>query len=240
MTLEELLKALAGVQDGQKYTDALKAIVEAKDSDLTAKTNQHKATSKALKDAEDKLKKTAERLTKLSDHIGLDEEAEDLEAALAEASKAGKKGGDEALLKRIAKLEKDHKKAQSDSEALLAAERGKRHDTMKAQAILSSLTAGKAVKPDKLVALLTAAVKVNDDDTMVYVDDKGKEISIQDGVTAWLKANPEFVLSGQNAGGGSGAGTGAAGGEGSFGKQLAQTMGKTAETQIKAQDQYFN
>lgn len=240
MTLEELLKALGAVQDGQKLVDAVKAIVEGKDGEITQKATQNRTAAKALKDVEDKLKASNEKLKKFADHIGVDEDAEDLDAALAEAAKAGKKGGDDALLKRLEKLETSRKKDKEDADKLLAEERGKRHALLKGEAIKSALTAGNATRADELVGLLTGRVQIGDDDLLTFTDDKGQSVKVEDGVKAWLSTRPEFVKNPQTPGGGSGGGTG--GGTdtgGSLGKELAQQYGTTQKAAVDAQSHYF-
>lgn len=239
MPLKELLEALAKLTDGSKYIDALNAIIAVKDGDVTKVKNDLKTIKAAAKESEIKLKAAAERLTKLQDHLGIDDDVEDLDTALADALKTKAKGGDEALLKRLQKLENDRKKDKTDADNLLAIERGKRHDAMKSQAIISALTAGKAIKPEKLIALLQNSVKVNDDDTLTYTDENGSEIAIGDGVTAWLKANPEFVSNSQQPGGGSAGGNGGAGGGNDFAKNLAIENSKASEVAIKGQETYF-
>ena len=239
MTLEELLAALGKLPEGSKFAEVIKTLIAAKEAELATKSTQYKTLTKTLKDTEDKLKAANERVSKLSDHIGIDEDVEDLDAALDTAAKNNKKGGDEVLLKRLEKLERDRKKEKETSDALLATERGKRHDAMKNQAIIAALTAGKAVSPEKLVALLQSSVMVNDDDTLVFTDAKGTELSINDGVAAWLKANPEFAGNPQNAGGGSAGGGGSSTDAGAFGKQLAEQNAAAQKAAADAQDHYF-
>ncbi|WP_378955389.1 hypothetical protein [Pelosinus sp. sgz500959] len=239
MPLKELLEALGKLQDGQKYVDALNAIIATKDGDLTKAKNDLKTTKAAVKESETKLKTATERLGKLQDHLGIEDDIEDLDTALTELATAKPKGADEKLLKRLQKLENDRKKDKADADALLATERGKRHDAMKNQAIISALTAGKAIKPEKLIALLQNSVKVNDDDTLTFTDENGSEIAINDGVAAWLKANPEFVSNTQTPGGGSAGGNGSTGGNNDFAKNLAAENSKGVEASSKGQEIYF-
>ena len=239
MTLEELLAALAKTPEGQKFVDAINAIIAVKDGEVTKAKNDLKTTKTAAKESETKLKAAAERLTKLQDHLGIDDDTEDLDEALETAMKSKGKGGDEALLKRLQKLESDRKKDKADAEALLATERGKRHEAIKSQAIITALTAGKAIKPEKLIALLQNSVKVNEDDTLTFTDENGSEIKVDEGITAWLKANPEFVSNSQQPGSGSTGGNGGAGEGNDFAKNLAIENSKSAEVASKGQETYF-
>lgn len=239
MTLAEFIASLAKLPDGEKLVENLNAIIAVKDGDLTKAKNELKTTKSAVKESETKLKTTTERLTKLQDHLGIDDDTEDLDDALANASKSKSKGGDEALLKRLQKLEKDRAKDKTDSDALLASERGKRHEAIKSQAIITALTAGKAIKPEKLIALLQNSVKVNEDDTLTFTDENGSELKVDEGIAAWLKTNPEFVSNTQQPGSGSAGGNGGAGGGNDFAKNLAIENSKASEVASKGQETYF-
>lgn len=250
MTLEELLAALAKLPEGSKFTEALKAIIATKDSEINQKGTQFKTLTKTLKETEEKLKKVTERLEQFHDHTGIADDVEDLEAALAELkNQAEKNGGQNApeiaqLQKDIAKLQRDLRKAtdaQAVSEKTAAEERGKRQTSERNRALLAALSEHKAIKPDQLLKILADKVKVNDDDSLTFLKDDGEEIEVNAGVKGWLDANPEFVINTQNPGGGGGGGThGKAGEVGAFGKSLAQqvTAQQTPALQ-KGQEFYF-
>ncbi|WP_312560865.1 hypothetical protein [Anaerospora sp.] len=240
MTLDELLAALTKLPEGAKLTEAIKALIATKETEIAQKGSQCKGLTKTLKESEEKLKATSDRLTKLHDHLGIDEDVEDLDGALAEAAKAGKKGGDEALLKRLEKLEKSRKQDKDASDKLLAEERSKRHDLLKRQTLLSSLTAGNAARADELVGLLSGMVQIGDDDELTFVDEKGQSVRVEDGVKGWLAARPEFVKNAQNPGAGSGAGGGKGGEEGgNIGKTVATKVAETAKASSDAQTHFF-
>jgi chromosome segregation ATPase len=253
LTLEELLAALAKLPEGSKFSEALKVIIAAKEAELTQKGTQFKTLTKTLKETEEKLKKTTERLEKFYDHTGVADDVEDLETALVELKakeeEALKNGGKAApeisqLQKDIAKLQRDLKKAteaQVASEKTATEERSKRQTSERNRALLASLTEHKAIKPDQLLKILSDRVKVNDDDSLVYLKEDGEEIDVKTGVKGWLEANPEFVFNPQNPGAGGGGGTnGKAGDAGTFGKELAQqvTAQQTPALQ-KGQEFYF-
>lgn len=253
MNLEELLKALGLLQDGQKFVEAVKALVAAKDGEIVQKGNQYKLLAKTLKETEDKLKGANERLTKFHDHIGIEEDVEDLEIALEEFinnhSVGGKGDGKSSpelsqLQKDIAKLQRELKKAadaQTLAEKKANEELAKRQKSDKNRALLAALTDNKAIKPEQLIKILSDQVKVNDDDSVVFLKDDGEEVQVGEGVKAWLDANPEFVLNSQKPGGGSGSIGGTKGVEaGSFGKDLAgQSSNQQSSVLQKGQEFYF-
>ncbi len=254
MTLEELLAALAKLPEGAKFIEALKAIVTAKDGEISQKSTQFKTLTKTFKETEAKLKETTNRLEKFHDHTGIADDVEDLEAALVDLKakeedaikNAVGKGAPEIaqLQKDIAKLQRDLKKAtdgQAASEKTATEERSKRQNSERNRVLLAALSEHKAIKPDQLLKILADKVKVNDDDTLIFFKDDGDEIDVNAGVKGWLDANPEFVVNAQNPGGGGGGGTHGKSGEvGAFGKELAKqvTTQQTPALQ-KGQEFYF-
>ncbi|WP_371380897.1 hypothetical protein [Sporomusa aerivorans] len=252
MTLEELLAALAKLPEGSKYAEALKAIIATKDGEIAQKGTQFKTLTKTLKEAEEKLKKTTDRLEKFHDHTGVADDVEDVEAALVELKAkeeealkaAGGKGAPEItqLQKDIAKLQRDLKRAteaQVISEKTAAEERSKRQSSERNRALLAALTENKAIKPDQLLKILADKVKVNDDDSLTFIKDDGEEMEVTVGVKGYLDANPEFVINDQNRGGGGGGGTAGKNGEaGAFGKSLAQ-QATTQQTPALQKGQAF-
>lgn len=249
MNLEELLKALALIPDGQKFIDAIKAIITAKDSEVAQKTTQLKTLTKTLKTTEDKLKSTTDRLEKFHDHTGIADDVEDLDSALAdlkakedEVLKNGGKGTPEItqLQKDIAKLQRDLKKAteaQASSEKLATEERTKRQNSERNRVLLAALTENKAIKPDQLIKILSDRIKVNDDDSVFFVKEDGDEVQVSEGVKTWLEANPEFVANYQNPGSGSFNG-GANGNKNSFAEALLKSEQPTERLQ-QAENHYF-
>lgn len=239
MTLEELLAALAKLPEGSKFSEALKAIIVAKEAEVTQKSTQYKTLTKTLKDTETKLKSSEDRLTKVFDHLGIDDDVEDLDEALATAAKTSKKGGDEALLKRLEKLEKARKADKDASDQLISEERGKRHELLKKQALTSALTAGNAARPDELVGLLSGMVQIGDNDELSFIDEKGASIKVEDGVKNWLTARPEFVSNSQRPGANSGPGGGKDGEKGGIGESIAKKVAENTKTSADAQAHFF-
>lgn len=105
-----------------------------------------------------------------------------------------------ALLQQI----KDLTAKYTASEEKAAAERTKRIQTAINSQLVSALTKGKAIKPDVFSNLLAGNVIAKDDDSLVYKNGD-KEISVTDGVKAWLTENPWAVKNDSNPGAGSGA-----------------------------------
>ncbi len=240
MTLEQLLAALAKLPEGTVFAEALKAIIAAKEAEITQKNAQYKTLTKTLKDAEDKLKVSSERLEKFYDHLNIDEDVDDLDNALTDALKNSQKGGDAALLKRIEKLEKARQKDKDDSDKLISEERGKRHDLLKRQTLLSALTAGNATRADELVGLLLGKVQIDENDELTFIDEKGQAVKVEDGVKNWLTARPEFNKNVQRPGAGSGAGGGAGGGDdGNLGKTVAAKVAENSKASTDAQAHFF-
>ncbi|VBB05576.1 Hypothetical protein LUCI_0786 [Lucifera butyrica] len=251
MNLEELLKALGLLPEGQKFVEAIKTILAVKDGEVAKKSNQYKTLTQTLKETEDKLKTVTGHLTKFYDHTGIDDTAEDLDAALEEYIKgitSGKGDGKPApeiaqLQKDLAKLQRELKKsieAQTAAEKKAEEETAKRQTSEKNRVLLAALTENKAIKPDQLLKILSDRLKVTDDDSVVFVKEDGEEIKVQDGVKSYLDANPEFMQNYQNPGGGSGGGSSTGGQAGSFGKELAKQV-STQQTQSlqKGREFYF-
>lgn len=245
MTLEELLAALAKVPDGSKYVEALKTIIATKDTEIEAAGGKNKTVAKAQKEAEKKLKATEEKLSKVLDHLGIDEDEEDLDAALAAADKNGKTKGDDALMKRLDKLEKQRKAEKEESDRLLGEERGKRLDALKRQELLKALNENNAARPEDLVDFLFGKVQVGDNESFTLADDKGNQVKIGDGVKSYLATRPEFTKNSQKPGGGSntsGATDTPVGKDGKplgFGAAMAMKAAESNKASIDAQAQFF-
>lgn len=233
MNFEQLLAALAKLQGGAELAAALTAIMAAKDAEVSTALSKSKTGSKEQKELDKKLKTTEAQLVKVLDHLGIDAD-DDLDEALAAASKAGKKGGDEALQKRLDKLEKDRKAEKAALEQQLADERGKRQSTTKRAELLKALIDHKAARPEDMVELLLSRVEIGDDESLTFTDEKGTPVKVPDGVKSWLTARPEFVKNSQNPGGGSVTGGGTSGDAGDGNPLSGAALAKQAATNTKA------
>ncbi len=76
--------------------------------------------------------------------------------------------------------------------------------------VIKALTDGKAINPTEMSKILLANVAVGDDDKITYKDGD-KELTIADGVSGWLKANPWAIKADIQPGAGGGHGAGGVG-----------------------------
>lgn len=215
-TLEEITKALEGLEDGTEFIAGLKTLSE----EIGKKNREAQGLRTRLKTAEDSIGTVNGKFSKVAAFIGLEDEAEDLEAAL-EALKekqiaAGGKGSKSApeiaeLTSQLNQLKRDMKKISDDKvgfEKAAGEEKAKRHTVLRDLALRNALEAGKAVKPQRLTKMLVNNVKIMDDDSLIFVNDDGSEVTIDEGVKSFLTENPEFVVNPQNPGAGGGGGNG--------------------------------
>mgnify|MGYP003586197212 CR=1 FL=1 len=201
MTLEEILAFLKNVKDGEKYATGLDALFKTQETVLT----QSKATIAQLQKEAKTHKGSMEGLTakieKFADALGISEDDEELDTAIANALKTKGGTGDPALQRKVERLTKQLNETTTKLTEQVTAERGKRHAAMINNALVTALTEQKAVDPTTLVDLFKGNVKVADDDSLTFGED-GK--SIKDGIAAWLQAHPTFVTNDQRGGAGGG------------------------------------
>ena len=93
----------------------------------------------------------------------------------------------------------DELKAEKDGRQ---AERDKRIGATKLNKALAALQAGNAINPDVISKLVLGNINVKDDDSLVFMGEGDKEMTVEDGVKAYLDANPWLVKNTNNAGGG--------------------------------------
>lgn len=219
MTFAEAIAKLTATEGGEDVVAAIQAEMTKKNNEaknLRDKSKQTEADLKAAKAARKELLKT----------IGVDEEDADgedfdldnaLEAYTNKLLEGKGKGKDSPefveLQKQVKTLNKSVEKLSTENTEFKAAaesERGKRHGTLKENALIKSLEEGKAVKPGFLAKSLLSQVRIDEvdgKDVLVYVAEDGEEHSIKDGIAAFLTANPELVVNGQNGGGGTNGGS---------------------------------
>lgn len=90
------------------------------------------------------------------------------------------------------------------------AEKAKRLNSMKMAKAIELLTNGNAASPKNMAQLLENNIIVRDDESLAYTGADGKELSLEDGVSSWLKENSWAVKANGNGGSGSvGGNTGA-------------------------------
>lgn len=207
-TLAQIFGALGGVENGQEMISSLQGIIE-----------ENKKTDKS-----------GEILQKLGVN-NIDE----LEKVVSTLNIIKKTGNDpNALAKQVTELASqvnEFKTKFEESEAKAKAERDKRIKTSINTQLMSELTKGNAIMPETFAQVLAGSVAAKDDDSLVFLGKDNKEISIADGVKAWLEANPSAVKNNMQPGAGSKAG--AEGG-------TKMTVQQLSDMNIKEYMQYRN
>lgn len=133
----------------------------------------------------------------------VDAELAGLTASLEALKKSGTKPDEvgaklAALTGQITQLTEKY----NQSEQRAAAERTKRIEAAKLNKAVAALTKGNAANPSEIAKIVLASIQAKDDDSIVYCDGD-KELSIEDGVKAYLAANPWAVSNTQKPGAGS-------------------------------------
>jgi hypothetical protein len=210
MKIKEALEKLTAIEGGKELaatlTDAVAAL-EKEAVDAKGKLAEAAKEGEALKSRHGAI------LTALGleDDDKAAEAAKALKETLAGFEKEGKKPDE--VLKQMAALGKQVEtvtKQLGDMTKTAEAEKAKRVAALKESGALSALTKGGAASPENIAKILLERIGVKDDDSLVYTDN-GKELSVEDGAAAWLKANPWAVKTGGSPGGEGPAGGGGAG-----------------------------
>ena len=180
-TLVQIFGALGGVENGQEMISSLQGIID-----------ENKKTDKS-----------GEILQKLGVN-SIDE----LEKVVSTLNTFKKAGNDPtvltAQLSQLTKQVKDLTAKYEQSEAKAKEEREKRIKTNINTNLLSALNKENAIMPDEFAQLLAGKVVAKDDDSLIFLSDDNKEISIEEGVKAWLSARPNAVKNTLTGGAGSG------------------------------------
>ena len=207
-TLAQIFGALGGVENGQEMISSLQGIID-----------ENKKTDKS-----------GEILQKLGVN-SIDE----LEKVVSTLNTFKTAGNDPtvltAQLSQLTKQVKDLTAKYEQSEAKAKEERDKRIKTSINTQLMSELTKGNAIMPETFAQVLAGSVAAKDDDSLVFLGKDNKEISIADGVKAWLEANPSAVKNNIQPGAGSKAG--AEGG-------AKMTVQQLSDMDIKEYMQYRN
>ena len=160
---------------------------------------------------------------------------DELEKVVSTLNIIKKTGNDpNALAKQVTELASqvnEFKTKFEESEAKAKAERDKRIKISINTQLMSELTKGNAIMPETFAQVLAGSVAAKDDDSLVFMGKDNKEISIADGVKAWLEANPNVVKNNIQPGAGSKAG--AEGG-------AKMTVQQLSDMNIKEYMQYRN
>jgi hypothetical protein len=200
MDLEQLLAALAKLQNGVALAEAVKALLAAEDAKTTEALTKQQAAVKESKSVKTQVETLTKQLSLVREKLGADEDSDLAEAIDGLSKTKGKADGEtSALQKRLDKLEKERQAEKASYEERLKESITKQQTTMKRESLLKALTEHKAARPADLIELLLSKVEVGDDDSLTF--EGGKKVA--DGVKTWLGERPEFVKNTQTPGAGS-------------------------------------
>ena len=236
--LEQLMKALEGVDGGED-------IIKGAQGEMSKKNKENESLRKRMKAAEQAQIALKDSLNKVLTALGVEEPEDgdelDLDGALEAlqdkiANAGGNKGGGKGATAEVAELQKQLNqlkrnldklgKDKEASDKLSMDERTKRINLMRVNAVLAALTEGKAVKPQTLMSVVGQNVKINDEDKLVFVTAEGDEVPVAEGVKQWLTANPEFVVGSGTPGAGTAGGKGTQVDDAKKGTELAEARNK--------------
>ena len=221
-TLEDAQAAAASFKDDlTEYDTGYNAVVRSKNSEAKGLRDRLKAAE--LSNSE--LQPFRETVNKITDvfSITMGDDLEDQIAAIKAKIEAGENAGKSQteLETKLSDLTKQLTKAQQQQQAVIAERDGaltkladvntRRQAALRDQALLSALTANKAVRPNEISAMLASKVKIGDDDKLAFINDNEEEISVDEGIKAWLSTRPEFIQNDQRPGSGSAGGAGGGG-----------------------------
>ena len=198
MDLQEVLAALKKGENG----DAMAAVIESEMSRLAGEAGRYRRSNR---DASEKVKNLLEALG-LNDGDDVVEQAKGLKSTLDSFAQGGKKPNEVAkqiadLTKQVTTLTKNYNEMTKTAEA----EKTKRLDAMKMSRAVDALTKGNAASPQSMAKLIIDNLTVGDDEAIGYRDGD-KDMTVEEGVNAWLSANAWAVKANPQAGGGSSAG----------------------------------
>lgn len=203
MELKEIYAKLETVENGAEMIAAIKAEF----ATLNNEAKKHRQSSDTITA---KNKAILEALG-LEDSDDVAEKAKELKSTLDSFAQDGKTPSDVA--KQIAKLTKDIATINgkyAEMEKTAQAEKAKRFDAMKNNALIDQLTKGNAAAPKDMAKLIADKLVVNDDETISFVDGE-TTMSVEDGVKGWLSSNTWAVKANPQGGGGAPAGGGSTG-----------------------------
>ena len=188
-TLNQIYEALGKVENGgTMVADLQDAIRAARDEAAKSRIERNKVL--------DKLNLRADG--------DVDSSLSQLVATLSAVKNAG--GDPSALGTQLSSLQKQVKELTDKydaSEKKAKEEHDKRVQTYVRSKLVSALTQGKAVKPEEIAKILSGSISMKEDDTAVLMNGD-KELSIDEGVAAWLKDNAWAVKNDSQPGAGGG------------------------------------
>lgn len=200
MTLKEIYEALEKIDNGAELITGIK-------TEINKLNNEAKKHREAGEQNAIKAKALIEALG-LNDGDEVIENAKELKATLDQFAQGGKKPDEVA--KQITTLTKQFETVSQQLAEMTKekeAERTKRLNGVKMAKAVELLSKGNAVSPQNMAKLIEGDIIVKDDESLAY-NGKDGEISLEDGVTNWLKENSWAVKVNGAGGGGSNGGAG--------------------------------
>ena len=207
-TKEEIIAALKNVEGGEEFVTGFNNLLKDANNniklvkELTAKVSNLTADKETL----------TGNYNKLFDFIGLPLDTSNLDEALEEIKKKrqqeDKSTADIATLKSQLNEMKRNYKTLSDKSAEFekqaSTEKTKRQGMIKEMALRTALEVNKALNPVITSRLMMGNIKVLDDDSVIYVDDDGSEVTVDEGVKSFLTKYPDYRANRQLSGAGGG------------------------------------
>ena len=201
MELKEVYTALEKVENGADLITAIK-------SEVNKLNNEAKRNREAGEQSGKRLKDVLEAIGITDDDKTIDK-AKELKSTLDTFAQGGKKPDEVA--KQISTLTKQVETVTqqlNDMTKTANDEKSKRLNGMKISKAIELLNKGNAASPSKMAKLLEDSIIVKDDESLAFRGEDGKEISLEDGVSGWLKENTWAIKAGSQGGGGSHGGGG--------------------------------
>lgn len=187
-TLQQIFAALAAVENGPNMI----ADLQQEFTNLRGEAAKHRTDKQKVLQA-----------LGIQDGADVDTALNGITSTLDALKSSGKKpdeiGAQMAQLEQKLKTLSDELTAEKQGRQ---AERDKRIGATKMNKALAALQAGNAANPEMLAKLVMESIVVKDDDSLAYKDGD-KELAVEEGITAFLAANPWAVKNTQNPGAGS-------------------------------------
>lgn len=204
MEMKEVYAALEKVDNGAELITAIKG-------EINLLNNEAKKNRLAGDAAAGRLKSVLDGLG-IADGDDAADKARAIKATLDTFAQGGKKPDEVAkqitdLTAQVGKVTKQLEDMTKTAEA----EKSKRLNGVKMAKITELLTKGNAASPQNMAKLLEGSAIVKDDESLAFTGKDGKEMSLEDGVSGWLKENSWAIkASGTGGSGSNGGGNGGA------------------------------
>lgn len=194
MDFKEALTDIEGLENGADIITAIKA----ETARLNAEAKGHREKGEA----------TAAQLAQMMQAAGIADGTDPLESIRAmkttlDGFQAGGKKPEEVAAKLADLTKRCETMGAQLAEVTKRAdtERARRYNTMKQAAAVDALLKGNAANPQAMAKLITDSITIDEGEKLGYQSDSGT-VSVEDGVAAWLKANPWAVKTTVQNGGG--------------------------------------